>query len=334
MYKSLLRIKETEDMQNQKTSELSKTSNIERKRLWKAAIKWPLYSVAVMPLLIATSWTHSTGQAIRWEQFFGFLLAAILLLIWENLTNDLFDADTGVDEFKLHSVVALSGKRQLIRKLAFISLAIGLTLILILSTRSTLSVLGLVICSCFLGYLYQGPPFRLGYQGLGEPLCWLAFGPLATASSLLVIAPYNHYQNTIPWSTALILGTGPALATTLILFCSHFHQTVQDAAHGKNTPLVRLGTHRAARLLPWLIALIMCIEFLPILTGNLPVTALLGIIGLPSGISLIRLLKKYHNQPELISESKFIALRFQSLNGFGLSIGLALAPYLGINLGN
>ena len=28
-----------------------------------------------------------------------FLLAAVLLLAWENLANDLFDADTGVDTF-------------------------------------------------------------------------------------------------------------------------------------------------------------------------------------------------------------------------------------------
>ena len=35
--------------------------------------------------------------------------------------------------------------------------------------------------------------------------------------------------------------------------------------------------------------------------------------------------------PAIISESKFLALRFQTLNGFGLSIGLALAPNLGIN---
>jgi 1,4-dihydroxy-2-naphthoate octaprenyltransferase len=38
------------------------------------------------------------------------LLAAILLLLWENLSNDLFDADTGVDAVgKPHSVVNLTG---------------------------------------------------------------------------------------------------------------------------------------------------------------------------------------------------------------------------------
>ena len=318
-------------MQNQKTRELAKSSKNEQKRLWKAAIKWPLYSVAIMPILIATGWTYAIGEVIRWEQLFGFLLAAILLLLWENLTNDLFDADTGVDQFKFHSIVALTGKRRLVQKLAYIALGCGLLLMFFLAKRSDWSVLTLVISCCCLGYLYQGPPFRLGYKGLGEPLCWLAFGPFATAASLLVLAP-NNYQNNIPWSTALIIGTGPALATTLVLFCSHFHQTVQDAANGKRTSLVRLGTRRAAALIPWLIVLILIAEILPILTGKMPLTGLLGIIALPSGIELSNLLKQYHNHPEMISESKFLALRFQSLNGFGLTIGLAFSPHLGIHL--
>lgn len=36
-----------------------------------------------------------------------------------------------------------------------------------------------------MGYLYQGPPFRLSYLGLGEPLCFAAFGPLATCAFYL-----------------------------------------------------------------------------------------------------------------------------------------------------
>ena len=94
----------------------------------------------------------------------------------------------------------------------------------------------MLVC-CGLGYVYQGPPFRLGYRGLGEPLCWLAFGPFATAAALVVLQPRGAAS--IPWGTAWILGSGPALATTLVLFCSHFHQVGEDAAHGKRSPVVR-----------------------------------------------------------------------------------------------
>jgi len=328
MYKPSPTIKETDFMQSQKAIKSVKASKSERKRLWKAAIKWPLYSVAIMPIVIAAGWKQSIESSIRWDQFIGFLIASIFLLIWENLTNDLFDSDTGVDQFKLHSVVALLGQRRLVERLAYIALFIGLFLIFILAIKSNSAVLFLILGSCFLGYLYQGPPFRLGYHGLGEPLCWLAFGPLGTAAALLVLSPKN---NAIPWSTATLIGSGPALATTLVLFCSHFHQVLQDAKHGKQTSLVRLGTRRAADLVPWIIGLVLALEFIPIIQGNLPITALLAVISIPSGLELIRLLNKHHNHPNLITESKFLALRFQTLNGFSLSIGLALAPSLGIN---
>ena len=49
---------------------------------------------------------------LRWLQLGGFVLAAILLLGWENLSNDVFDDDTGVDTGKPHSLVALTGRRD------------------------------------------------------------------------------------------------------------------------------------------------------------------------------------------------------------------------------
>jgi 1,4-dihydroxy-2-naphthoate phytyltransferase len=232
-----------------------KSSTTERKHLWQAAIKWPLYSVAIMPVIVSAGWELGNSGNIRLGQFIGFLIASILILLWENLTNDLFDDETGVDKYKFHSVVALTGNKTTVSRVAYFSLLLGLFIIFILALKSKITVLFLVIICCFLGYLYQGPPFRLGYKGLGEPLCWIAFGPLATAAALIVISPKSNFD-TIPWGTALIVGAGPAMATTLVLFCSHFHQINQDAAVGKKSPLVILGTHRAAEFLPWFVGLI------------------------------------------------------------------------------
>jgi len=234
-----------------------KSSTTERKHLWQAAIKWPLYSVAIMPVILSAGWELGNNGNIRLGQFIGFLIASILILLWENLTNDLFDDETGVDKYKFHSVVALTGNKTTVSRVAYFSLLLGLFIIFILALKSKITVLFLVLICCFLGYLYQGPPFRLGYKGLGEPLCWIAFGPLATAAALIVISPKSNFH-AIPWGTALIVGAGPAMATTLVLFCSHFHQINQDAAVGKKSPLVVLGTHRAAEFLPWLVGLILC----------------------------------------------------------------------------
>ena len=179
-----------------------------------------------------------------------------------------------------------------------------------------------MLACCGIGYVYQGPPFRLGYLGLGEPLCWLAFGPLATAAALLVLGPSGEAQ--IPWQTAFQLGAGPALATSLVLFCSHFHQVDEDAAHGKRSPVVRLGTARSAALIPVWITVVLALESIPVLLGEWPLTALLGWLGLPAGLALSRLLLDHHDQPMRISGSKFLALRFQAWNGLGLSLGLAM----------
>ena len=41
----------------------------------------------------------------------------------------------------------------------------------------------------------------------------------------------------------------------------------------------------------------------------------------------IKLLKRHHNQPERIKNSKFLALRFQTINGLCLSVGFAISSF-------
>ena len=175
---------------------------------------------------------------------------------------------------------------------------------------------------CFLGYLYQGPPFRLGYQGLGEPLCWLAFGPFAYSAVLIALNPSNIYFEDIPWKVSLLLGSGPSLATTLVLFCSHFHQISEDKKHGKNSPLVRLGAKKGSQFVPWIIFTIYIFQLFTIVYGFIPVFCILYLLSFPQAIRLINLLKSSYAKPYVIKNCKFVAIKFQTLNGIGLITGL------------
>jgi hypothetical protein len=104
-----------------------------------------MYAVAVMPVLLAAGWRLGQGQAVRPLQLGLFLLAAVLLLAWENLANDVFDADTGVDTHgKPHSVVNLLGRRDRVALLANGALVVGLALMALVALRSTPLVLALV----------------------------------------------------------------------------------------------------------------------------------------------------------------------------------------------
>ena len=305
----------------------------QRQRLWRAAVKWPMYAVAVMPALVAAGWLLGPGRTawrLQPQQLVLFLLAAVLLLAWENLCNDYFDAQTGIDLHKPHSLIQLTGAPPVVFVAAQLCFFSGLLLMVQVAANSSWWLLVLVLAACGCGYLYQGPPFRLGYRGLGEPLCWLAFGPLATAAALVGLgapaapAPELVLAGPLDLSLACQLGCGPALATTLVLFCSHFHQVDDDVAHGKRSPVQRLGTARAAALVPWLVLLALLAEAAPVAWGAWPPTALLSLASLPVALPLLRLLRRYHNQPERIGHSKFLALRFQMVNGGLFAGGLAL----------
>jgi 1,4-dihydroxy-2-naphthoate octaprenyltransferase len=55
---------------------------------------------------------------------------------------------------------------------------------------------------------------------------------------------------------------------------------------------------------------------------------LLALAGLPAATALIGLLQVHHLTPARVAGSKFVALRFQAINGLGLALGLALGPLL------
>ena len=295
-----------------------------KKNLWKQAIKWPLYSVAILPVFISGAYLLNQYEKVRVYNLISFSIAAILILLWENLTNDLFDAETGIDEFKFHSIVNLIKNRKIISVIAYTSLFIGLLIISIISVSTSINILILVGVCCFLGYLYQGPPFRFGYQGLGEPLCWVAFGPLAYSAALIALNPSNINLETIPWKESLLLGSGPSLATTLVLFCSHFHQIIEDEKHGKKSPLVRLGAKKGSEIVPITIFTIYIFQLITIITGFLPVFCIIYFISFPQAKKLINLLHYSHGKPSVIKNCKFIAIKFQTLNGVGLITGLIL----------
>ena len=293
-----------------------------KKKLWEQAIKWPLYSVVIIPILISAAFNLSNFLNLRVGNLLAFSIASILILFWENLTNDLFDSETGIDEFKFHSIVNLVKSKKIISLIAYLSLFLGLLIIYLISLSTSSSIIILVSSACTLGYLYQGPPFRLGYIGLGEPLCWLAFGPLAHSAALIAFNPGDDFIFRIPWKESLLLGTGPSLAITLVLFCSHFHQLKEDKKYGKNSPLVLLGFKNASSLIPWIILIIYIFELIVILINFLPPYCILYLISFPYAYKLINLLKTSHSRSDRLKQLKFIAIKFQTLNGLGLIIGL------------
>ncbi|MBR8830620.1 MAG: 1,4-dihydroxy-2-naphthoate octaprenyltransferase [Chroococcopsis gigantea SAG 12.99] len=285
------------------------------KKLWLAAIKPPMYSVAIMPIIVGTSIAFQETKLYNGLIFSTFLLSAIGILAWLNLSNDVFDSETGIDKNKAHSVVNLTGNKSLVFWLSNLLLVLGIGgIVAIAFWQENSTVLVIILGCCFLGYTYQGPPFRLGYQGLGEFICFFTFGPMAISAA--------YYAQTASFSRESIAASFViGVTTTIILFCSHFHQVADDLAAGKKSPIVRLGTEKGSRVLTGLTLSIYLITAMGIIWGLYPLHTALIFLSLPWGWNLIRHVQKYHAQPQTVSNSKFLAVNLHFISGILFSIG-------------
>ena len=52
------------------------------KKLWLAAIKPPMYSVAIMPIWVGTAIAFWEKNRIDWSIFLTFITSAIIILAW------------------------------------------------------------------------------------------------------------------------------------------------------------------------------------------------------------------------------------------------------------
>ena len=98
----------------------------DRFRLWMAAIKPPMYTVAIMPIFWGTALAYEAMGRINGLIFGLFLSAAILILAWENISNDVFDSETGIDRNKHHSLVNLTQRKTLVFWIGNLCLVVGI----------------------------------------------------------------------------------------------------------------------------------------------------------------------------------------------------------------
>lgn len=294
-------------------------NNPSKKKLWLAAIKPPMYTVAVIPITVGTAAAFAESKQFSASIFVTFLLAAISIIAWLNLSNDFFDSETGIDVNKAHSVVNLTGNKNLVFWLSNLFLVLGILGILLINFwQQDYKVLGIIILCCILGYSYQGPPFRLGYQGLGELICFICFGPLAIAA-----AAYSQAKevSATAWYVSIIIG----ITTSIILFCSHFHQVEDDLKAGKRSPIVRLGTKMGSIVLMAAVVSVFILLGLFTALGLLSPWSLITFLSIPFGYQLVNHVNKYHDQPSLVSNCKFIAVNFHFFSGLLLGMGLVVS---------
>ncbi|OMO84886.1 UbiA prenyltransferase family [Corchorus capsularis] len=299
------------DSLHQEEKDVSKATLI-----WRA-IKLPIYSVALVPLTVGGAVAYLQTGLFLTRRYLMLLASSVLVIAWINLSNDVYDFDTGADKNKKESVVNMVGSRLGPFIAAYLSLAVGfMGLTWVAADAGNMRSLLLLACAITCGYIYQCPPFRLSYQGLGEPLCFAAFGPFATTAFYLLLGSTSEITFLPLTSTVLSASLLVGLTTTLILFCSHFHQ-------------VKMGAERGAVVVKGAVLTLYSLLFALGLCRALPLTCLvLCALTLPIGKLVVSYVEKNHKEKGKIFMAKYYCVRLHALFGAAMTAGLVLARML------
>ena len=294
---------------------------------WAVALKLlssPMGTVVGgVPIWVGAALAFSEARQFSAGRLLATFAGAVLVMGWLNLSNDAYDAETGVDVEKHESAVTRTGNRGAILGLACLSLAAGAALFgSLMAYLGDARIPALLCAAVAVGYMYQGPPFRFSYRGWGEPMTVLAFS-LSTACFYLVQAAV---PGTPPAAFTPLVVAGSLLVgatTAIILLCSHFHQETVDRNAGKMSPIVRLGTARAAGVLKAAVVSTYAASMLLVTAGVFPL-ACAAVLPLTLGRArkLIELVSDFHAVPLRIEPLKLLAAKWHS--AFGLSFASAV----------
>ncbi|XP_057816383.1 2-carboxy-1,4-naphthoquinone phytyltransferase, chloroplastic isoform X2 [Cryptomeria japonica] len=315
-YPNLRRRRQLQQSWRVTNSSINAHSKEEAARLIWRAVKLPIYSVALVPLTVGSATAYLQMRTFDAGRFCLFLFSSVLIIMWLNLSNDVYDFDTGADKDKKD--------RSGVLYMAYICLVIGCGGLLWGSMQAGDGrVFSLLASAILCGYVYQCPPCRLSYLGLGEPLCFAAFGPLAT-SAFYFSQSSKSQTGSLPFSiTVLCVSILIGITTTLILFCSHFHQIDGDREVGKMSPLVRMGTERGSVVVKYGVVSLYLLLLAFVASKALPLPCLFfPSLTLPVGKLVIDFVQENHNDKETVFMAKYYCVRLHALFGAALALGL------------
>jgi 1,4-dihydroxy-2-naphthoate octaprenyltransferase len=258
----------------------------------RLSLGWLTLRATRLPFLSATFIPVFIGLAIAaWHGHFD-MVSALLTVVGAaaahlglNVANDVFDARLGADEKNVNPTQFSGGSRVIqyglvsLRRMTMISvafygiaIAIGLVLLLI---RPSPALLVIGVLGILISLFYTAPPFKLVYRGLGELAVAVGFGPLMLVGAYVVQS--GGALSIEPFVASIPI----ALLVALILYVNEVPDRPADARAGKRTLPVRLPQGAVVNL--YLVAALAAFTVIVggVLTGVLPIPALLAVLALP-----------------------------------------------------
>lgn len=277
------------------TANLSADKRMDAVSRWLIIIRAAVFSMTATSGLIGGLLAAAVATHPDWLNFGLAVLGLIIAHAANNMTNDYFDLEGGVDTdeyaralYAPHPILGgLISKRGLLGAILAANL-IDAAIMGVLILRTGWTVLIFALLGLFISVFYVAPPIKLKHHGLGEPGVFIVWGPLMIGGTYFVTAgempPPGVWLACIPY----------ALVVTTVLIGKHIDKREVDQVKGIRTLPVIFGD-RASKILnvSLMISYYVLVAAL-VLTGTLGVWTLLVFLALPR---LVRALKIYR-QPK------------------------------------
>lgn len=222
-----------------------------------------------------------------------FLLAyvgIVLAHVSNNVLNDLFDSDEGLDTgeypralYAPHPILSgMISRDGLVRAAVVVNVADFVILAILIGARGLL-VLAFALAGLLLNVAYTAPPVRLKKRGLGEADVLVVWGPLMIAGTYYAAVGHVPWQ---VWLASIPYG----LLCTAVLMGKHIDKLPWDQKAGVRTLPVLLGEPRARTVTRALMVGFYVSVVVFVLVGVLPWPALASIGAFPLLMRALRAL--------------------------------------------
>ncbi len=220
-------------------------------RAWLMALRLHTLPASVAPVLVAAGWSVHTGQ-VHLPALFLALAGAALLQLGTNLINDYQDAVSGADteDRTGFTRVTQAGLLEPGRVLKGAWICFGLSVIVggVLAYWGGWPVVVIGLLGLGAAVTYTGGPLPYGYRGLGDPMVFVFFGPVAVVGTVYAqraaltndsfwVDPSRLTVEPELWWASLV----PACLITAILVVNNHRDRTTDERAGKRTLAVLLG---------------------------------------------------------------------------------------------
>ena len=278
--------------------EVLRTQNLSSEKRMDGVSRWLLITRAsVFPMTLSSAaiggLLAAASPDVNWLYFTMALVGLVLAHAANNMINDYFDLEGGVDtdeyirtQYAPHPVISgLISKSGLILAIAIVNL-LDLGILLYLTEARGWGVAAFALLGLFISVGYVAPPVRLKHRGLGEPGVALVWGPL------MIGGTYYASTGTLPpW--VLVASLPYAILVTTVLIGKHVDKFEADSAKGIHTLPVLLGRERSLFLNQLLMASYFVLVLSLVMVGTFGIWTLLTFAAIPRAWEVIRV----YNRP-------------------------------------